>query len=58
MSTQHIKQLIKDSYSPIDLIEKLEPWVTVEDLMDRLEDIIDNNFHEIFEEELEKYYNV
>ena len=56
MSIEHIQQLIKDRMSPVDLIEKLDGYITTEDLMMHLEDVITINFEEIFEEELETYY--
>jgi hypothetical protein len=42
--------------SPVDLIERLEPYITTEQLLECLSDVLDTKFHEAFEVELEEYY--
>ena len=56
MSIEHIKQLIKDHMSPVVLMERLEPYITTDELLDFLEDFIEVKYPEVFEEELEQYY--
>ena len=57
MSREHIIEYIVNRMSPVDLISALEPWITTEELMERLSDIIDNNYSDAFSEELEDYYS-
>lgn len=57
MSRDHVLDYIGDHMSPVDLIEKLEPWITTEELIDRLIDVIDSYWHDAFSEELEEYYD-
>jgi len=56
MSIDHILTYIKDRMEPVDLIEKLEPYITIEELAFYLSDVIKDNYTEVFEEELEEYY--
>lgn len=56
MSLAHVKQLILDSYSPVDLIEKLEPWITTEEMLSAIEELLEANYTEAFDEELIQYY--
>ena len=58
MSSDHIIEYIKNKYTMYDLIEKVEPFIDMEDLIDALQSTIDLNFHIIFEEELEEYYGL
>lgn len=57
MSKQYVFDLINDSMSPVDLIERMSPWITTEDLLERIEDVVDQYMFDAFEEELEEYYD-
>ena len=56
MSKDHIVKYIVNRMSPTDLIERLEPYITTEELTELLGDVIETNFHEAFDKELEEYY--
>lgn len=56
MSLEYIKEYITDSMSAADLIEKLDPWLTIEELVDCLEPVLSTHYYKAFEEELEEYY--
>lgn len=56
MSRDHILEYILNRLSPTELMEKLEPFITMEELAEVLADKIDIHFHQAFEEELEEYY--
>jgi hypothetical protein len=56
MSIDHVLQFITDHMTPTDLAEKLEPYITTEEMMGYLEDFIGEHYTEIFADELEKYY--
>jgi len=56
MSKDHILELVANKMSPVDLIERLEPYITTEDLLELVADLIDISYTEIFAEELEEYY--
>jgi len=58
MSKAFVLEYIRDKYSMEDLIEKLEPFITIDDLLDALQSIIDEHFYQAFEEELEDYYSM
>ena len=58
MSSDYIIEYIKDKYTMYDLLEKIEPFIELEDLIDALRSTIDLNFHVIFAEELEEFYGL
>lgn len=52
---EYVKRYIEDTMSPSDFIDALGDKIEINDLMDRLEDILELNYREIFHHQVNEY---
>lgn len=52
---KYVKRYIEDTMSPSDFIEALGDKVEINDLMDRCLDILELNYKELFNTQVEEY---
>lgn len=57
MTRAEIFDYVVDKYTMFDILEKLEPYITMDDFMDGMGDTIMDHFYMAFEEDVEEYYD-